>query len=66
MANEGIALPDLNWFDFEVLSHLLGENRYGHELLVLLNKKFGEDAVSSGKLYPALQKLERNSLSSLL
>ncbi len=52
-------LPDLNWFEFEVLSQLIGRRMYGNEILAFLNQKFGEGSISSGKLYPVLQKLER-------
>ena len=56
---EANQLPDLNWFEFEVLSQLMGKQMYGNEILALLNQKFGEGSISSGKLYPVLQKLER-------
>lgn len=59
MVHDQFVLPDLNWFEFEILSHLLGRRMYGNEILSLLNQKFGEDTISSGKLYPTLQKLER-------
>jgi len=38
------------------------EKKYGNQILTELNEKFGTDSVSSGKLYPALQKLEKNGL----
>jgi DNA-binding PadR family transcriptional regulator len=52
-------LPELNWFEFEVLSQLISSKKFGNELLVELNKKFGEGTISSGKLYPVLQKMEK-------
>ena len=52
-------LPDMNWFEFEVLSQLLRREKYGNEILTNLNLKFKMESTSSGKLYPALQKLER-------
>lgn len=59
MAAEKDALPDMTWFEFEVLSQLIGKRMYGNEILSVLNQRFGKDSVSSGKLYPTLQKLER-------
>ena len=53
-------LPDLNWFEFEILTLLMNEKKYGNQILIELNEKYGTDSVSSGKLYPALQKLEKN------
>ena len=59
MARHRVELPDINWFEFEVLSHLMGRSMYGNEILSVLNQKFGKGSVSSGRLYPTLQKLER-------
>ncbi|MEA3559566.1 MAG: methyltransferase domain-containing protein [Candidatus Thermoplasmatota archaeon] len=52
-------LPDMNWFEFEVLSQLLSREKYGNEILMDLNLKFEMGSISSGKLYPALHKLEK-------
>jgi DNA-binding PadR family transcriptional regulator len=38
----------------------MNEKKYGNQILTELNEKFGEESVSSGKLYPVLQKLEKN------
>jgi DNA-binding PadR family transcriptional regulator len=57
-----LQLPDLNWFEFEILTQLMNEKKYGNQILTELNLKFGADSVSSGKLYPALQKLEKHGL----
>jgi DNA-binding PadR family transcriptional regulator len=51
--------PNLNWFEFEILTQLMSQRRYGNEILLELNCKFGPGSFSSGKLYPALQKLEK-------
>jgi DNA-binding PadR family transcriptional regulator len=55
-------LPNTSWFEFEILHQLEEKPRYGNELLAMLNYSLGEGSVSSGKLYPALQKLEKNGL----
>jgi DNA-binding PadR family transcriptional regulator len=52
-------LPELNWFEFEVLSQLMTSKKFGNEILIDLNKKIGEGVISSGKLYPVLQKMEK-------
>ena len=52
-------MPDFNWFEFEVVSQLMIERKYGNQILQDLNGKFGEGYVSSGKLYPVLQKMEK-------
>lgn len=57
-----LTLPDLNWFEFEILSLMLEKRKYGNQLLNELKGKFGEDSVSSGKLYPVLYKLEKRKL----
>ncbi len=59
MHKNRITLPDMNWFEFDILSQLFIERKYGNEILNDLNMKFGEGSISSGKLYPALQKLEK-------
>ena len=51
--------PNLNWFEFEILTQLMAQKKYGNEILRELNCKFGPGSISSGKLYPALQKLEK-------
>jgi DNA-binding PadR family transcriptional regulator len=51
--------PNLNWFEFEILTQLMVQKKYGNEILLELNCKFGPGSISSGKLYPALQKLEK-------
>jgi DNA-binding PadR family transcriptional regulator len=52
-------IPKLNWFELEIMYYLMGAKRYGNELRMLLNDHLGEDAVTTGKLYPILRKLER-------
>jgi len=52
-------VPELGWFELEILYYLLDRERYGNEMRVLLNNHLGGDAVSTGKLYPVLKKLER-------
>ncbi|MGA1821734.1 MAG: helix-turn-helix transcriptional regulator [Thermoplasmatota archaeon] len=59
-------LPELTWFELEILYDLLEEERYGNELLTILNSHLGEDSVSSGKLYPVLKKLEKAGLITRL
>ena len=59
MPKNRIALPDMNWFEFDILSQLFIRRKYGNEILNDLNMKFGKGSISSGKLYPALQKLEK-------
>ncbi len=56
---EKLQFPNLNWFEFEILTQLMAQKKYGNEILVELNCKFGQGSISSGKLYPALQKLEK-------
>jgi DNA-binding PadR family transcriptional regulator len=52
-------VPDLNWFELEIMFYLMGARRYGNELRLLLNDHLGEDTVTTGKLYPYLKKLEK-------
>lgn len=52
-------LPEISWFEMEILSQLVSGQKFGNEILQKLNVKFGEGSVSSGKLYPALQKMEK-------
>jgi DNA-binding PadR family transcriptional regulator len=52
-------LPDLNWFEIEILNFLKGQERYGNEMLTMLNEHLGEGTVSSGKLYSDLKKMEK-------
>ena len=52
-------VPDIGWFELEILFHLLDRERYGNELRMLLNDHLGEEAVSTGKLYPVLKKMEK-------
>jgi DNA-binding PadR family transcriptional regulator len=56
---EKFQFPNLNWFEFEILTQLWAQKKYGNEILLELNCKFGPNNISSGKLYPALQKLEK-------
>jgi DNA-binding PadR family transcriptional regulator len=56
---EKLQFPNLNWFEFEILTQLMAQKKYGNEIMLELNCKFGPGSISSGKLYPALQKLEK-------
>ncbi len=58
MVRKKSPFPDINWFEFQVLSQLMSEDRYGNQILHSLEAMFGPDAVYSGKLYPTLQRLE--------
>ncbi len=53
------SLPTVNWFELEVLSSIAEEEKYGQQLLKELSAELSEK-VSSGRLYPVLQKLEKN------
>lgn len=55
-------LPDISWFEIEILSFLKDQERYGNEMLTMLNDHLGEDQVSSGKLYSDLKKMEKKGL----
>jgi DNA-binding PadR family transcriptional regulator len=52
-------LPDLNWFEVEILYFLRDRERYGNEMLSILKDHLGEESVSSGKLYSDLKKMEK-------
>jgi DNA-binding PadR family transcriptional regulator len=59
MGSKASSFPDMNWFEFEVMSQLLLEDMYGNQILQVLEEKFGSEVVYSGKLYPTLQRLEK-------
>lgn len=59
MVRNGSPFPVINWFEFQVLSQLMGEDRYGNQILLCMQEMFGPDVVYSGKLYPTLQRLEK-------
>jgi DNA-binding PadR family transcriptional regulator len=59
MGSKDSTFPDMNWFEFEVLSQLMWEDRYGNQILQVLEERLGSDVVYSGKVYPALQRLEK-------
>lgn len=52
-------LPDAKWFELEILYLLSGSERYGNELLGILNDHLGKESISSGKLYSDLKKMEK-------
>ena len=52
-------LPSVNWFELEVLSSISQEAKYGQQILNELTVLLSE-SVSSGRLYPVLQKLEKH------
>lgn len=54
--------PLIGWFEMEVLYLLLEKERYGNEIRMLLMRQPGEEAVSTGKLYPVLKNLEKQAL----
>jgi DNA-binding PadR family transcriptional regulator len=59
MGSKKSPFPDMNWFEFEVMSQLLMEDKYGNQILQVLEERFGPEVVYSGKLYPTLQRLEK-------
>jgi len=59
MVRKKSPFPEINWFEFHVLSQLMGKDRYGNQILQSLEELFGRDVVYSGKLYPTLQRLEK-------
>lgn len=52
-------LPTVNWFELEVLTSVSEKPKYGQQLLKELSILLSEQ-VSSGRLYPVLQKLEKH------
>jgi DNA-binding PadR family transcriptional regulator len=52
-------LPDIGWFELEILNFLKTRERYGNEMLQMLKDHLGENEVSSGKLYSDLKKMEK-------
>lgn len=52
-------LPGITWFEMEILNFLKDQDRYGNEMLTMLNEHMGDDPVSSGKLYSDLKKMEK-------
>lgn len=52
-------VPDIGWFELEILFYLWDSERYGNEMRVMLNDHLGENHVSTGKLYPVLKKMEK-------
>jgi DNA-binding PadR family transcriptional regulator len=52
-------IPELAWFEVEILFFLREKERYGNEMLAMLNEHLGEGTVSSGKLYSDLKKMEK-------
>jgi DNA-binding PadR family transcriptional regulator len=59
MGSKKSPFPEMNWFEFEVLTQLLLEDKYGNQILQELEGRYGSDVVYSGKLYPTLQRLEK-------
>jgi DNA-binding PadR family transcriptional regulator len=59
MGSQKSPFPDMNWFEFEVMSQLLVNDKYGNQILQVLEDRYGPDVVYSGKLYPTLQRLEK-------
>jgi len=55
-------VPNMYWFELEILYYLMGTKRYGNEMRMMLNEHRGEDSVTTGKLYPVLKKLEKEGL----
>lgn len=53
-------VPDLTWFQLEIMYYLMGAKRYGNEMRLMLNEHLGEESVTTGKLYPILKKLEKS------
>ncbi len=51
-------IPEINWFELEVLNLISMKPDYGQQLLHRLESMYREP-ISSGKLYPVLQKLEK-------
>jgi len=52
-------LPTVNWFELEVLTSISKHPKYGQQLLKELSAQLSEQ-ISSGRLYPVLQKLEKH------
>ena len=55
-------LPDISWFEIEILNFLNEKERYGNEMLTMLKEHLGKNSVSSGKLYSDLKKMEKKDL----
>jgi len=55
-------VPRISWFEMEILFYLLETRRYGNEIRLMLNRHLGIEAVTTGKLYPVLKKLEKTGL----
>jgi len=53
-----IELPVINWFELEVLTSLSETPKYGQQVLLELRHRLSGN-VSSGRVYPVLQKLEK-------
>jgi PadR family transcriptional regulator PadR len=64
MVRKKSPFPEINWFEFQVLSQLMGKDRYGNQILLSLEELFGPDVVYSGKLYPTLSRLEKKGFIS--
>ncbi len=52
-------VPEIGWFELEILYLLQEKVRYGNEIRVLLNEHMGQDSVTTGKLYPVLKKMDK-------
>lgn len=52
-------VPEIGWFEMEILYYLMEGRRYGNEMRLMLNEHLGEESVTTGKLYPVLKKLEK-------
>ncbi len=52
-------VPDIGWFELEILYLLQEKVRYGNEIRILLNEHMGQDSVTTGKLYPVLKKMDK-------
>ena len=52
-------VPEIGWFEMEILYLLQQKIRYGNEIRVLLNEHMGQDSVTTGKLYPVLKKMDK-------